>query len=309
MMARQHQPVLSDEVLHALAIKPDGIYIDGTYGRGGHSDAILGCLGVAGRLIAIDRDLEAIAHAKQRYRDDSRVTVSHRPFSQLTQLTQQIGVFGHVNGILFDLGLSSPHVDDPKRGFSFMREGPLDMRMDNSCGMTAAEWLATVKASELANILYQYGEERHARRIAKAIVRERERTPITTTKRLADIIVALSPSRNRRKHPATRAFQAIRIFINQELEELASALTQSLATLAVGGRLAVISFHSLEDRLVKQFFIKQAEGEPRPRGLPAPLDFCPRVNRINGAVRPGNKEISDNPRARSAILRVVEKRI
>ncbi|MCP3678794.1 MAG: 16S rRNA (cytosine(1402)-N(4))-methyltransferase RsmH [Gammaproteobacteria bacterium] len=307
MTVVEHQPVLFNEVLDALEVQPGGIYIDATYGRGGHSDAILERLGEQGKLIAIDRDPEAIAHGQQCYSDDARVTLCHNPFSRLSELAKDADIFGSVNGILFDLGISSPHLDTPERGFSFMREGPLDMRMDSSCGMTAAQWLAEVPEDKLADVLYQYGEERNSRRIAKAIVIQRQQQPITTTKQLADVIASAASGRDRHKHPATRSFQAIRIFINEELKELETALAQALDVLAVGGRLAVMSFHSLEDRMVKQFILKQEQGEPLPRGLPAPLDFCPRVSRINGAIRPSEQEVSNNPRARSATLRVAEK--
>lgn len=304
-----HQAVMLNEAIHGLAIKPEGIYIDATYGRGGHSQAMMSQLNAQGQLIAIDQDLTAVEHAHTLFSTRSNVHLFHGSFAELGNFAQMAQVNGCVNGILFDLGVSSPHLDDASRGFSFMREGPLDMRMDRSSGWTAAEWLATVSEKELAKVLYEYGEERYGRRIAAAIVAERERMPLHTTTQLAAVIAAASPSHDRHKHPATRSFQAIRIFINQELEALETALEQALDVLAVGGRLVVISFHSLEDRMVKQFMHKHSKEDSLPRKLPIMAEKMTkkRLIKIGSAIHPSDNEINENPRARSAILRIAEK--
>lgn len=306
-LSYQHQPVLLTEVLTALAIKPQGIYIDATFGRGGHAKAILSQLDSTGRLLAIDKDPAAVLSASQQHAGDSRFSIQQGSFANLQKWVTEQGLQQRVSGILFDLGVSSPQLDDPERGFSFLRDGPLDMRMDPTMGIDAAAWLNTAEADVIATVLKEYGEERFARRIAHAIVRAREVTPFTTTKQLAEVVAAANPRWEPGKHPATRAFQAIRIFINQELEDLRTGLIQALDVLEVGGRLAVISFHSLEDRIVKQFFQLQERGDV-PLGLPVREVDIPRRLRILGrAVKPTAEEVKLNPRARSAVLRVAEK--
>lgn len=305
----QHQSVLTQELIEHLAIQADGIYIDATFGRGGHSREILNRLGDQGRLIAIDRDPEAIAHAQQHFADDPRFTIEAGPFSQLLQFVEQHGLVNQVNGILLDLGVSSPQLDDPERGFSFMKEGPLDMRMDPERGESVAEWIATAKADEMATVFFEYGEERFARRIARAIVEHRANQAITTTTQLAEIVKAANPKWEKHKHPATRVFQALRIFINRELDELQAVLHQCLTALTIGGRLAVISFHSLEDRIVKRFIRQQERGQVLPAEVPVTdKQIKRRMRRIGGgAIKPSAAEVSANPRARSAVLRVGEK--
>jgi 16S rRNA (cytosine1402-N4)-methyltransferase len=303
-----HQPVLLNEVVAALAIKPDGIYIDGTYGRGGHSAAVLERLTVHGRLLALDKDPEAVRAARARFESDTRFTITQASFGGLGELAERLRLTGKVDGLLLDLGLSSPQVDDPTRGFSFTHDGPLDMRMNPEHGPTAAQWLRQTPEAEIAEILRSYGEERFARRIAHAIVTQTQRGAVATTAQLANLIEAAVPRRERHKHPATRTFQAIRIFLNRELDELRAALTHSLFVLAAFGRLAVISFHSLEDRIVKRFIRCHSGGEPSSRGFPPALDQTTRVlRRIGKPVRPTAAECARNPRARSAVLRVAEK--
>ncbi|HHM04588.1 MAG TPA: 16S rRNA (cytosine(1402)-N(4))-methyltransferase RsmH [Gammaproteobacteria bacterium] len=303
-----HQAVLLDEVMDALQIRPDGIYVDATFGRGGHAEAILQKLGSKGRLIALDKDPEAVQVAMERQARDRRFVVFKGAFVMLGSLLAEQAVVGKVNGLVLDLGVSSPQLDDPARGFSFLRDGPLDMRMDPAVGLSAAQWLAAACESEIARVLKVYGEERYARRLAKAIVAARAEAPIVTTGRLAGVLAAAHPAWEEGKHPATRAFQAIRIYINGELDELEACLPQAVKVLAPGGRLAVISFHSLEDRMVKRFFREQARGGDFPRGLPVRADaFKPLVRLVGKARRPGGEELARNPRARSAVLRVVEK--
>lgn len=303
-----HKTVLQEEAVSALAIIPDGIYVDATFGRGGHSRSILAQLNSNGRLLVLDKDVEAIAEATQLAEKDKRVIYAHTPFSRLFEICQQYGLVGRVNGVLFDLGVSSPQLDDPLRGFSFMRDGPLDMRMNTGSGITAAEWINKAAETEIADVLYHYGEEKHSRRMARAIVKARLEAPVTTTGQLAEIVKEANPAWERDKHPATRAFQAIRIFINEELDEIRIALQQAVDVLAIGGRMVVISFHSLEDRIVKRFIADQASGDRFPRGLPIPADqLKPVLRKIGGAGKPSKNEIDLNPRARSAVLRVAEK--
>lgn len=302
-----HHPVLLNEVIAALAIKPDGIYVDGTYGRGGHTVAILERL-THGRLLALDKDPEAVQAARARFASETRFTITHGSFGGLGELMKRLGLTGKIDGVLLDLGLSSPQVDDPRRGFSFNHDGPLDMRMNLEHGPTAAQWLRQTPEAKITEVLRTYGEERFARRIARAIVRQTRRAPIETTAQLADLIAAAVPTRERHKHPATRSFQAIRIFLNRELDELRAALAQTLLILAAYGRLAVISFHSLEDRIVKRFIRRHSTGEPNPRGLPpAPNQATRLLRRLAKPIRPGAAECDRNPRARSAILRVAER--
>ncbi len=303
-----HCPVLLQESLTALSIKPDGIYIDATFGRGGHSRAILERLGEDGRLYALDRDPEAVRHGRESLAAEARFTVVHARFGELAEQCRRWGIAGEVDGLLLDVGVSSPQLDDPGRGFSFSADGPLDMRMDPGSGMSAAQWLATVSERELAQVIKLYGEERYARRIARAIVAARASEAITGTRRLADIVARAHPAWEKGKHPATRTFQAIRIFINRELDELQAVLQQAVDVLAIGGRLAVISFHSLEDRMVKQFIQRQASGDGLPPELPVTVaQIKARLRRVGGLIRPGEAEVAANPRARSARLRVAER--
>ena len=305
--ASGHHPVLLAEVMEGLRIDPRGVYVDATFGRGGHSAAILERLGSAGRLIALDRDPEAIDFAAEHFAGDPRLVVICSPFSSLSKEVEDRFGDLRVHGVLFDLGVSSPQLDESRRGFSFLRDGPLDMRMDRS-GVTAANWLASVPASDLAAIIRELGEERYARRIAAAIATARDHHPITTTKQLADIIVSAVPSREPGKHPATRTFQAIRMTLNRELEELKSALPQAVELLRRGGRLAVISFHSLEDRVCKRYLRSRARGDDYPVDLPVRAgDLRPVLRLVGRAIRPAPTEIAHNVRSRSATLRVAEK--
>jgi len=303
-----HQPVLLAETLAALDIKPNKYYVDGAFGRGGHAAVILERLGPEGRLLALDRDPAAEACATARFGDDHRFAFVRRPFSQLAEVVAERGWTGQVHGLLLDLGVSSPQLDDPARGFSFSRDGPLDMRMDPTTGVSAAEWLAQVNEKELARVFAEFGEERFHRRIARAIVAARQQAPIVSTARLAELIAAAAPTREPGKHPATRAFQAIRIVVNDELGELSAVLLQSVQILAPGGRLAVISFHSLEDRMVKQFLREQVHGQEWPLDLPVTGSPAGMTLRMAGRpVRPSAAEVAANPRARSALLRVAER--
>lgn len=302
-----HTPVLLTEVLEHLRISDDGVYIDCTFGRGGHARAILGRLGQRGRLLGIDRDPEAVAEARSLQEADRRFSIERGSFSMLEHVATRNGVAGKVNGVLFDLGVSSPQLNDPRRGFGFAQDGPLDMRMDPETGIAAAQWLALAKEREIAEVLSRFGEERFARRISRAIVAARSMAPITTTGQLARVIVRANPLWERRTHPATRSFQAVRIFLNQELDEIELALPQAVRILTRGGRLLAISFHSLEDRIVKRFLRKQARGDAYPRGVPAPAaQPGPTLRIIGKAVRATRREIESNPRARSAVLRVAE---
>lgn len=306
--SHQHQSVLLAETLENLTIQPDGVYVDATFGRGGHARAILHQLGPTGRLLAMDKDPDAIAYACQHFSDDKRFTIYHGSFAQLKTFLNEQNLYGKVNGILFDLGVSSPQLDEPERGFSFMRKGKLDMRMDFSSGVDAATWIATIPEQELANVFYEYGEERFSRRIAKAIVAARQQAPITTTQQLAEIIAKAHPAWQQGKHPATRCFQAIRIAINHELDDLQVGLSEALNALTVGGRLVVISFHSLEDRIVKHFMQHQERGDELPAKLPVKhQSHLQTFKRIGRAIKPNQTEIDLNPRARSAVLRVGEK--
>ncbi|MBL4647492.1 MAG: 16S rRNA (cytosine(1402)-N(4))-methyltransferase RsmH [Gammaproteobacteria bacterium] len=319
-----HSPVLFNEVMQHLAVKVDSIYIDATYGRGGHSQGILEKLergnlsghGIShapsGFLIAFDRDYDAIAAAKQRHADNPHFTIFHQSFTTIQTIAEQQQISGKVTGILCDLGVSSPQLDTASRGFSFLRDGPLDMRMDTSQGQSVAEWLTQTTEKELADVLWQYGEERFSRRIAYAIMAAQQQSPITTTKQLADIIAKANPRWEKHKNPATRCFQALRIFINNELDELKAFLTQCLSVLKVGGQLLVISFHSLEDRIVKQFIRQHSQVSQLLRGLPITdqqlqQQTTLRLKSGGKAIKPSPEEIKCNPRSRSAILRIAEK--
>jgi 16S rRNA (cytosine1402-N4)-methyltransferase len=304
----EHTPVLLDEVLAGLAVRPDGRYCDATFGRGGHTAAILGALGPAGRLVAIDRDPEAIRAGRQRFAAEARLTLVQGSFGSLEERVRTAGFEGELDGVLLDLGVSSPQLDEAARGFSFMQDGPLDMRMDNESGQSAAQWLAKAGEREIADVIRGLGEERFARRIARAIVATRAAAPITRTAALAALVAEAVPTREPGKHPATRTFQAIRIHVNGELDALESALPQAVRLLAPGGRLCVISFHSLEDRIVKRFIRREEQGDPVYAGLPnVPVHARPRLKRVGGAVMAGEAEVRANPRARSAVLRVAER--
>jgi 16S rRNA (cytosine1402-N4)-methyltransferase len=298
------------EALQQLAIKKDGIYLDCTFGRGGHSQGILNLLGQYGQLLAFDRDSDAINSGyAQAMLTDERFKLKHSCFSELESIVERANLAGRVDGILLDLGVSSPQLDNPERGFSFLRDGPLDMRMDGNAGVSAAQWLASVDEKELVKVLFDYGEERFARRIARAIVEIRAESPITTTRQLAELIEDAVPVREKHKHPATRTFQAIRIEINRELDELKACLQQSARVLRPGGRLVVISFHSLEDRIVKRFIRDESGAKYNPGKLPIKeVDIAKGIlKRMGKALKASEQEISQNPRARSAIMRVAER--
>jgi 16S rRNA (cytosine1402-N4)-methyltransferase len=298
------------EALDGLALRNDGWYVDATYGRGGHSAEILARLGAQGRLLALDKDPEAVAHARQRFGADQRFAIAHAGFEELADVAGPWLGGRPLAGILFDLGVSSPQLDQPARGFSFGVDGPLDMRMNTSGGQTAAEWLAAATHGEIVRVLREYGEEPRARQIANAIVRARDAAPIVSTRQLAELIAAHAGRSKSRIHPATLAFQAIRIAINDELGALERGLVQALELLGAGGRLAAISFHSLEDRIVKRFMAREARGDEAYAGLPSgsiPPEARPRLKLVGKLVRPGDEEVARNPRARSARLRVAER--
>ena len=301
-----HETVLLNEAVVALQIRPDGIYVDGTFGRGGHSRLILQHLGATGRLIALDKDPAAVAAGQVI--TDSRFSMVHSGYAHLTEVLRERAI-EKVDGVLLDLGMSSPQLDDQQRGFSFRFDAPLDMRMDTSSGQTAAEWLATVDESLLKEVIYDYGEERFAAQIARALVAARQEQPVTTTRRLSEIVAQAVRTREPGKNPATRTFQAIRIYINQELEELARVLPQCVDCLKPGGRIVVISFHSLEDRMVKRFLRDMAQGDKLPRNLPIRAAEIPRgrLRLIGRALRATPQEVAINPRARSAVMRVAER--
>ena len=306
MSAAAHVPVLAHEAVAALAIRPDCTYVDATFGRGGHSRLILEQLGPRGRLIALDRDPDAMrAGANLK---DGRMTLVHSAFSRLGVVLGELGL-ERVNGILLDIGVSSPQLDDASRGFSFRFDAPLDMRMDPGSGVSAADWLATATEGEISEVIRTYGEERFARSIARAIVAARQTQTLATTGQLAALIAATVKGREPGQHPATRSFQAIRIHINRELEELTAVLPQCVEALDSGGRLAVISFHSLEDRIVKRFLRAEAQGEQAPARLPIPAAMLKpgRLRLVGRAQHAGDAEIDANPRARSAVLRVAER--
>lgn len=303
-----HQTVLLDEAVVSVLGAQNGVYVDATFGRGGHARHLLARLGAAAQVFGFDKDLQAIAAGATLAAEDSRFVIVHESFADIQRVLATRGLSGQVDGVLADLGVSSPQLDDAARGFSFQNDGPLDMRMDVTRGESAAQWLASVAEDELARVLFEYGEERHSRRIARAIVKARTINPITRTRELAEIVAAAHPAWEKHKHPATRSFQAIRIAINNELGDIETFLRAALAVLKPGGRLAVISFHSLEDRLVKQFFQKEAKGDDFPRGLPVTVDMLkPRLKIIGKAIKPSAEEVDANPRSRSARLRVAEK--
>ena len=308
MSSNAHVPVLLGPVLDGLKIKPDGCYVDGTFGRGGHSGEILQQLNASGRLIAIDRDPQAITSAPKMLTDDPRFELIRGEIAQLETFISARELTGAVDGLLLDLGVSSPQLDEAQRGFSFMRDGPLDMRMDPQSGTSACDWLATVGEFELKRVLRQYGEEPAAARIARAIIAERAVTPISSTGQLASLVESVAPRRGQKKHPATKTFQAIRIFINRELEQLQAALQQSVTVLRSGGRLCVISFHSLEDRIVKRFMREASQEAEQYRGMPSvPEEFRPKLKTVGKVIMATADEIAANRRARSARLRIAER--
>lgn len=304
----EHITVLLHEAVDGLNVKPDGLYIDGTFGRGGHSRLILERLGENGRLFAIDRDPQA-AKTAEEFSGDKRFEFFHQNFATIEPLLTQKNLVGMVDGILLDLGVSSPQLDQAERGFSFIKDGPLDMRMDTSTGMSAAEWLAVAGVDEIRKVLKEYGEEKFSTRIARAICEIRNEKPIETTLQLAKIIDEASPVKDKHKHPATRSFQAIRIFINDELGELRKTLSVTPNMLAKEGRLSVISFHSLEDRMVKRFIKEKSKGDNFPKGLPVMAsELNQEFKTIGKAIKASKDEIDQNPRSRSAVLRIAEKR-
>lgn len=303
----KHITVLLHEAVDGLDIKPDGIYLDGTFGRGGHSRLILEKLSANGRLLAIDRDRQAQQSAKE-FEQDPRFEFFHQNFASIESLLEQKDLIGMIDGILLDLGVSSPQLDQAERGFSFLKDGPLDMRMDTSRGMSAAEWLAIAEVEEIRRVLKEYGEEKFATRIARAIVEKRQDESISTTAQLAKIVDEACPVKDKFKHPATRSFQAIRIFINDELGELERTLEVTPKILKAGGRLSIISFHSLEDRMVKRFIKRKAKGENLPKGLPImDSELNREFKAVTRAVKASQAEVDANPRSRSAVLRVAER--
>ncbi|MFM2599274.1 16S rRNA (cytosine(1402)-N(4))-methyltransferase RsmH [Vibrio fortis] len=312
--AFKHISVLLNESIDGLAIKPDGTYIDGTFGRGGHSRTILSKLGENGRLFSIDRDPQAIAEAQKI--DDPRFTIIHGPFSGMAEYAERYDLVGKVDGVLLDLGVSSPQLDDAERGFSFMKDGPLDMRMDPTSGMPVSQWLMDAELDDITWVIREFGEDKHARRIAKGIVAYRENEenePLTRTGQLAKLISDVAPkSFKEKKHPATRAFQAFRIYINSELDEIATALRGATSILAPEGRLSVISFHSLEDRMVKRFIRKESQGPQVPHGLPLTEEQIKALGSavlkpVGKAIKPSKSEVDENTRSRSSVLRLAEK--
>jgi 16S rRNA (cytosine1402-N4)-methyltransferase len=300
-----HHPVLLKEVIEALNIEPNGKYIDCTFGRGGHSEEILKNLSSGGKLLAMDQDLQAIEYGRKKFSNDPRITLEQKNFSQILEVAKQYKLEHQVNGIFFDLGVSSPQLDNPDRGFSFMHDGPLDMRMNTTEGLSASEWLKKVSASELEKILKEYGQERYSRRIANAVIERRVQQPLTTTKELADLVLSVVGRSNEKKHPATRTFQAVRIFINKELESLVTALDDCLDLLMNSGRLLVITFHSLEDQIVKNLLRRHTHSN-LPRKLPVAEQHKAKMKRVCKAIKPSDDEVANNPRARSAKLHVLE---
>ena len=302
----QHQPVMLEEAVSSLIVRGSGIYLDGTFGRGGHSRAILAGLTEQGRLLTLDRDPQAVAAGTREFGEDRRFTISRANFADLDHLVRDWGLEHSLDGILLDLGVSSPQLDDPERGFSFREDGPLDMRMNPEQGVSAADWLAQAPEREISRVFWEFGEERHARRIARNIVKARQQQTLERTSQLARLIEE-TIGRRERKHPATRCFQAIRIYINNEMANLARGLDAAIEQLRPGGRLVAISFHSLEDRLVKRTFREAVRPGQVRRNIPDHPDWVPKLRLVGKAIRPSESEISVNPRARSAVMRVAEK--
>ena len=304
----EHIPVLADEALEALALEPGGYYVDATFGRGGHTALLLQALGREGRVLALDRDPQAIAAGSQRFAHEMRLALVHASFADIRALVSAYAGGRDCRGVLFDLGVSSPQLDDPARGFSFRADGPLDMRMDPTRGEPVAAWLARAGVDEIREVIATLGEERFARRVAQAIVEARREHPIERTRALAELVARAVRTREPGKHPATRTFQALRMHINDELGQLERALTGAVDSLANGGRLAVISFHSLEDRVVKRFMQRESQLDPEVAQLPiVPPQLTPRLKRVGRKLRPSREEVARNPRSRSALLRVAEK--
>jgi len=304
----QHYSVLLDESMKALNIQENGYYVDGTFGRGGHASAILDRLSPRANLLAVDKDPEAIKYAQDLFENDQRIKIQHGSFKTLKTYLTELDWIGKVDGVLLDLGVSSPQIDNAERGFSFKADGKLDMRMDTSTGISAAQWIEKAREQEISKVLKEFGEERFAKRIARAIVAERNLKPITTTAQLSKIVAEANPKWEKGKDPATRSFQAIRIFINNELGDLELILDSILDVLAPKGRLVIISFHSLEDRIVKRFFKKQARGDDFPKGLPVTVaQLNPHVKIIGKAIKASDLELQKNIRSRSAVMRVAEK--
>ncbi|MFQ3309161.1 MAG: 16S rRNA (cytosine1402-N4)-methyltransferase [Porticoccaceae bacterium] len=308
LIVTEHTTVLLEEAVEALVGDLGGFYVDGTFGRGGHCAELLAKLSSSGSVLAVDKDLQAITAGENRFSKDSRINFVHGSFADLTDFIEKQDHIGKVSGVLLDLGVSSPQLDQAERGFSFMRDGPLDMRMDTTRGLSAAEWIATADEQEIATVIKQYGEEKFARRMASAVVRERAKQPITRTVQLASILAAAHPAWERGRHPATKAFQAIRIFINRELEDLEILLKQVIDLLEIGGRLVVISFHSLEDRCVKRFIRDQERGIKLPKNLPVrDVERGVRLKKVGKAVKPSSFEVDQNVRSRSAVMRIAER--
>ena len=308
MFVTEHTTVLLKEAVEALVTNADGFYVDGTFGRGGHSAELLNKVSENGIVLAIDKDPQAIESGRELFKQDSRLRLVHGSFADMSNFVDDQAHMGKVSGVLLDLGVSSPQLDEADRGFSFMRDGPLDMRMDTSAGLSAAEWIASAEEQEISRVIKEYGEERFARRMASAVVRERSKTPITRTVQLASILAAAHPAWERGKHPATKAFQAIRIFINRELDDLEVLLNRVIDVLEVGGRLVVISFHSLEDRRVKRFIRDQERGIKLPKNLPVrDVERGVRLKKVGKAIKPTDLEVGDNIRSRSAVMRVAER--
>ena len=299
-----HLPVLFTQVLDGLRVQADGVYLDGTFGRGGHAAGVLAQLGENGRLLVMDKDPTAIAEARAKFAGDARIAIYHGSFAEMNEWD---ATANGLDGVLFDLGVSSPQLDVAERGFSFGKDGPLDMRMDDSAGQSAADWLAEADEREIADVLWTYGEERMSRRIARTIVAKRAEQPITRTLELANLIASVMPRGKEGIHPATRSFQAIRIHINRELQDLEAGLAAAHQALKPEGRLVVISFHSLEDRIVKRFMASHAKAPPADRRLPQLDTFRPTLKLVGGAIKGDSAEVKSNPRARSAVLRVAEK--
>ena len=302
----QHYPVLLEEAVSSLRVRGDGFYLDATFGRGGHSRSIMAGLTEQGRVFALDKDPQALAAGLEEWGEDPRFSMVQGSFAEMDRMVQEWKVEGNLDGILLDLGVSSPQLDDPGRGFSFRKGGPLDMRMDPTKGVSAAEWLAGTSERDMSRVFWEFGEERYARRIARSIVKARQQQCLETTTQLAELIETTIGKRER-KHPATRCFQAIRIVVNNELGDLASGLEAAIRQLRPGGRLVTISFHSLEDRLVKRTFREAVRPGRVRRNIPDHPDWSPRLKLVGKAIRPSQQEISANPRARSAIMRVAEK--
>ena len=307
MQTSTHIPVLLNEVMRAMDLGSREIVVDATYGRGGHSKEILRLLPPQGKLFVIDRDLDAIQHARTSLKGDQRIEIIHSAFSNLREIFEERGLLGKVNAILFDFGVSSPQLDISERGFSFNKNGPLDMRMDRTKGVSAANWIEQTEEEEIVRVLKRFGEERFAKRIARSIKEALTEGQVSTTAQLSQLVSDAVPVKEKHKHPATRTFQAIRIAVNQELLEIESVLPQALEVLAPGGRIVVISFHSLEDRIVKRFFRDQSKGDPFPHDLPVTADMLkPQLRLVGKKDKANEDELSENPRARSAIMRAAE---